>query len=217
MTELPILKIIICKKNACESQEPTTFHYIPKNPLPTNTFCCCFAFVLLLSVSNNFFFLRAPTILAIRTFFFYLWMKQNIDFLMTSSSSFPQAFFSFFYILFFFFVSLYCATPFFYPPHHFSPYNFSYESILCFKRVWISRKRCWNTQKKMLFYKTLNKRRKMWRGREKINVAPSWIFFCIISSWCELFKLPFELITLHKHFFIGIWNVTNRLSFKKQG
>ena len=109
-------------------------------------FYCCCLFIFISSCCCQFqifFFLRAPVYhepFLLFALFFYLWMKQNIDFFfMTSSSSFPQAFFLYF--------SLYCATPFL--THHFSPYflYFFYESILCFKRVWISRKRCW----KMLF------------------------------------------------------------------
>lgn len=106
------IKIIICEMPSSFRNRQHSIIYSP--PVPTNTFyCCCFHlfifFVLLLSVSN---FFCAPPFTTNHSchshFFFYLWMKQNIDFLMTSSSSFPQAFF---YIFF----SLLCYS-FFYPP-----------------------------------------------------------------------------------------------------
>lgn len=116
--------------------------------------------VLLLSVSN----ISARPVyhhsLAVRTFFFYLWMKQNIDFLIASSSSFPQAFMLFFPFLPFSFVL--CLFPFllccysFFLPNHFSPF-FSWINTLfqTSERVWISRKRCWIF---FSYYETLNKK-----------------------------------------------------------
>lgn len=140
------IKIIICEMPSSLRNRQHSIIY--SLPVPTNTFyyCCCFHlfifFFRLVAVSFKFF-LRAPVhhqpFLPFALFFLFMneakyWFSH--DFVIILSSSI---------FLYLFFFSLYCATPFF--THHFSPYFF-YESILCFKRVWISRKRWWKYTKK---------------------------------------------------------------------
>lgn len=119
MKELPILKIIICKKICLRvSRADNIPLYTEKSRAHQHILLLLFCFRLVAVSFKNFFFC-APQPFLLFALFFYLWMKQNIDFLMTSSSSFPKAFFLFYY--FFSFLSIVLLLFFI---HHFSPYNF---------------------------------------------------------------------------------------------